>query len=362
MEAEEERFDWDDEEVDREGSRSVTSEMEQGAEVEREDGEIREARPRRMRDEECRELRVELNRVPGGARRDKWLSDTTRLALSRAIIGPNRDQCRHCDFLGESRRVRIHVRQHFTRNYCRCGFHSASRDTVVEHVKKRGSSHGPVHEVDRATYQEFARAMGWTDVPAFPECRPILGNAYPTDARRRIEERLEIRGLRLEPPRKRQASVKSSRVEVQTKRRRSRDREEYEPKKLARRCGAELESERRPRDDGRSQDRKGHKSDENKKKVEKVRRVPASTAPPPPEAPRPPAEPEVEWRAEMLASAAVLRQQVAQLRFQADQTEQQANRMERIARGRRPDEQREGTNGEEEGPNGEEEGQGRDRD
>ena len=92
-----------------------------------------------------------------------------------------------------------------------------------------------MHEVDRPTYPTFARSMGWIDPPMFPECRPVLGEKGPQpDARERINERLQVKGLRLEPPSKKRAQIKESRKrshederrdEVQAKKY-SQDREE----------------------------------------------------------------------------------------------------------------------------------------
>ena len=50
------------------------------------------------------------------------------------------------------------------------------RDTMMDHVKRYPNSreHGPVCEVDEATYAEFTRAMGWVDPPPFKGCQPTL--------------------------------------------------------------------------------------------------------------------------------------------------------------------------------------------
>ena len=64
-----------------------------------------------------------------------------------------------------------------------------SRDKMVDHVKRYSNSreHGPVCEVDEATYAEFTRAIGWVNPPTFPRCQPTLEGVPPvTDAREAI--------------------------------------------------------------------------------------------------------------------------------------------------------------------------------
>ena len=153
---------------------------------------------------------MELQRVPRGTQRTSWLSEETRRALSSAIVGPNRDRCRYCNFKGTDERVKVHVEQHFLKHFCKCGLGEVSRDTMLEHVKKhRGNpEHGGLHKVDKATYDEFSRSMGWRDPPYYSECAPTLGHERPLrDAR----ERIVVKGLRLEPPTKRQAKERDGR-------------------------------------------------------------------------------------------------------------------------------------------------------
>ena len=154
-------------------------------------------------------LRVELEKMATGPGRTNWMTEGTRTALTRAIVGPNRDQCRYCNFRGTTKRVRYHIEQHFLRHFCKCGMGKISRDTMLEHVKKnRGNpDHGVLHKVDRATYEEFTQSMGWDDPPYFAECRPTLGQD--------LRERIVVKGLRLEPPAKRHASVRESRRETE---------------------------------------------------------------------------------------------------------------------------------------------------
>ena len=220
-------------------------------------------------------LRVEVKRVPGGPERYTWLSEGTREALAKAIIGENRDRCRYCSYTGTTKRVAVHVRQHFARYYCKCGENRTSRDTLSEHTKKlrNVAGHSKVHEVDRPTYSTFTRSMGWINPPMFPECRPTLGRELP-DARNTIRERLEVRGLRFDPPAKRRAQVKESRVEVQKRRRPEEDGEEEEVPyaSQSKRCdtGHQLKSKSREESQykPRSDEGKRHKSKSKSKEEE----------------------------------------------------------------------------------------------
>ena len=81
------------------------------------------------------------------------------------------------------------------------------------------SEHGPVHEVNRPTYSTFAKSMGSVVPPMFPECCPTLeGETSRPDAQERINEKLQVKRLRLEPPSKKKTQVKESRVEPSRKR------------------------------------------------------------------------------------------------------------------------------------------------
>ena len=72
---------------------------------------------------------------------------------------------------------------------------------MLEHYRRNVGDprHSRIHDVDRATYKEFGRCMGWDNPPYFEECIPTLtGRAPVADAR----EKLMVKGLRLEPPQK----------------------------------------------------------------------------------------------------------------------------------------------------------------
>ena len=213
---EEEELDWEDSDEDsRENRRRL-----EGREPEGKKNEV----SRKVEEDGHRILRIEVDRLPREPERITWLSDGSRDALSGAVLPAEKEdegRCKYCGYTATKKRVRVHVRQHFARYYCRCGMNRTSRDTVVEHVKRnRGqeSHSSKVHEVDRPTYPVFARSMGWTNPPVFPECRPTLSGPPGYDARDTIREKLQIKGLRFDPPKKQQAPVKESRVEVTRKR------------------------------------------------------------------------------------------------------------------------------------------------
>ena len=96
---------------------------------------------------------------------------------------------------------------------------------MLEHAKRHHykTPHEHIHRVDRILYGDFVKAMGWSNPPAFPPCVPTLGNRREVrDAREKIRdrreeregrERMAIKGLRLKPPRKKDAPRKASRVE-----------------------------------------------------------------------------------------------------------------------------------------------------
>ena len=327
------------------------------------DVEISDDRESREReDQRRRELRVELSRVKHRPPRTVWICDGTRMALTRAMVGPDRTECRLCNYKGTTKRLRVHVRQHFMRQFCRCGTHSISRDTMLIHKSKNEGrpGHGDIHEVDRATYREFGESMGWTNPPYFGECTPTLGGGPPVPPVRDARERLLVKGLRLEPPAKREARVRESRVEV----RRHHDGE-----------GASHSSKKRPSHTitrPPSPDRK-KRCQESRTKSPSVgpasqsesnpsESTPSTEAPSPSQAAadvsesvevaagqsvevtvsaREESRPVVSRgaRTELLAGAALLRQQAAQYRVQARMAEmqarmadEQAERMEEMAR------------------------------
>ena len=48
----------------------------------------------------------------------KWLTTETRHLIAEAISGRYRDVCKQCQLQAPTKRLRVHVRQHFTRHFC----------------------------------------------------------------------------------------------------------------------------------------------------------------------------------------------------------------------------------------------------
>ena len=120
----------------------------------------------------------------------RWLTEETRHKVAEGIVGQYRDTCKYCKLTAPTRRLRIHVRQHFIRYYCPCGFNRVSRDSVGDHQRKnsRGSLHGgtigKTYEVDKASYPALCRAMEWEEPEPFQDCTPNLQpREQPTEAR-----------------------------------------------------------------------------------------------------------------------------------------------------------------------------------
>ena len=104
--------------------------------------------------------------------RSERLRSETRTSLTRSIIGRERNQCKICNCQGNKKRIKVHVRQHYTRNFCSCGYNSVSRDTVLNHAKRCENSNRITYEVDKKSYPLFCNTMGWKRPPTFNSCRP----------------------------------------------------------------------------------------------------------------------------------------------------------------------------------------------
>ena len=132
----EEELDWGEEfsqEIEKDDQRGRAREAAEERQEAREDGEVTDEAERaggRARAEEQRDLRVSLERMPGGTPRTSWVSENTKQALTRGIVGPQRTECRYCDFTSLSiKRLQVHVQQHFLRQYCPCGLLSTPSNT-----------------------------------------------------------------------------------------------------------------------------------------------------------------------------------------------------------------------------------------
>ena len=110
-----------------------------------------------------------------------WLTDKTKRLIGHGIVSCNRNglnSCRICGLQVSTKRLWIHIRQHYARYFCCCGYNQVSRDTVLTHVKKCPKSNSPtVYEVDKESYKAFCYAMSWKTPPEFPQCVPTkIGN------------------------------------------------------------------------------------------------------------------------------------------------------------------------------------------
>jgi len=88
--------------------------------------------------------------------RTNWTTRRTR-TLIEAIVGTDDNrQCTECRrILSTTRRLRIHVPQHFTVTFCPCGVHHFCRDTILRHQRTRDCYVGHLYEVDADSYTEF---------------------------------------------------------------------------------------------------------------------------------------------------------------------------------------------------------------
>jgi hypothetical protein len=125
--------------------------------------------------------RTSPRKAPAAAKpRLWWHSRRTAKLLSRGIVGVRGDECRYCGLKNNQRRLRVHLKQHFLKNFCPCGYSRTSRDTVVDHQRRRGrvpshgGSEGHIFEVDKASYPDFVKFMGWKEPPEFGSCQPTL--------------------------------------------------------------------------------------------------------------------------------------------------------------------------------------------
>ena len=112
-----------------------------------------------------------------------WILESTTASIRASIEKtdrPKEGRCRVCGFRAALRRVRVHVKQHKCRYFCPCMLNSVSRDSVYEHQKRhrgRPGTHHPLYTVDEHNYQDFCRAMGWSEPPAFQPCVPTRGGS-----------------------------------------------------------------------------------------------------------------------------------------------------------------------------------------
>lgn len=109
---------------------------------------------------------VEVVEVVEVEERLDWVSHQTRLNIEADYGHSGERTCEVCGYQCKvTRRHREHVKRHWVRYYCGCGFH-ASKPEVKKHQKKHiapANKHfEQVFEVDRDLYKEWTHYVGLT--------------------------------------------------------------------------------------------------------------------------------------------------------------------------------------------------------
>lgn len=132
-----------------------------------------------------------------------WLGARTLKRLHRAIDF-ERMECSVCALrLTTEKRLKVHVRQHYIHNFCRCGARRHSRDSMLDHIRDHKGQPGhstEVIECDADNFPALKKLMEWDGSVTFPECRPTLvGPRWKTatDTRAKIETRKKERRERV---------------------------------------------------------------------------------------------------------------------------------------------------------------------
>ena len=126
-----------------------------------------------------------------------WITEETQALITISLVGAMRNTCRICGLEGSStKRTRVHIKQHYVRNFCSCGYNTVSRDSVLGHNKKCCLSNKIVYQVDCESYQAFCAAMNWRNPPEYKPCVPTklgAGDESATDhmMNRQFDEWLE---------------------------------------------------------------------------------------------------------------------------------------------------------------------------
>ena len=152
-----------------------------------------------------------------------WLSARTHRRLQDAILFET-EECRVCGLHLPEKRLKVHIRQHYVQNYCKCGLRRLSRDGLLDHLRDRRGD--PAHsrdviECDQDSFQELKTSMGWGDSVEFPPCVPTLagpGRAMLADTRMKIQKRRQEREVRFKQQETREVSRKKEKVAERIKR------------------------------------------------------------------------------------------------------------------------------------------------
>jgi hypothetical protein len=131
-----------------------------------------------------KEIEIKINRlqthIPDSARqpRSKYVTKETWNFIESCIDDTS---CTLCGYKGSAKRkAKIHVRQHFTKVFCPCGYGSVSRDSVGCHQrnKNRSTRHGGPKkiciEVEEKMFSMLKNDMNWGPEVAFGDIIPTL--------------------------------------------------------------------------------------------------------------------------------------------------------------------------------------------
>jgi len=114
--------------------------------------------------------------------RPHWTTADTRGRIERNCWGDGNRKCCQCGkVFSTSRRLRVHVPQHYTNVFCPCGEFSYQRDYVLRHQRIARCHTGQMFVVDAETFPEFRDLVlphvgdlhkRATLAQGFPVCRP----------------------------------------------------------------------------------------------------------------------------------------------------------------------------------------------
>jgi len=103
---------------------------------------------------------------------EKWVSAACEAKINDAVKTSVNLVCPFC--LRRSitkRRLIVHVRQHFAKFFCRCGYNSSSREVVIRHQQKGGHKR-PIYEVSESLYADWVKHVKLKNPPYFTKCIP----------------------------------------------------------------------------------------------------------------------------------------------------------------------------------------------
>jgi len=110
--------------------------------------------------------------------RPHWTTADTREQIERDCGEAGNRKCRQCErVFSTTRRLRVHVPQHYTNVFCPCGEFSFQRDYVLRHQRIARCHTGQTFVVDAETFPEF-RDLVLPHV-GDPHKRAILAQGFP---------------------------------------------------------------------------------------------------------------------------------------------------------------------------------------